>query len=173
MSRAPQVKPKPKPNSQNAPNAHHNLRPIKHDAFRMSEVRRRLGRELPGVPLARMTDEQILRAYHHRIEHWQAAEHAGKRRLRGADLGSASGEAAPAEPEEAPMRENTKTFLAIEAVNPRGEAVPDLKFKVKLSDGSTRDGKLDDKGCARLTGIPEGTCDLSFPDLNEGDWALG
>ena len=158
-----------------ATNTHHEkLRPFQHDAARMAEIRRRLGREMPGAPLGRMSDEQVLRTYRHHVEKWLAAEQAGARRRRAVGLGSASEEATAAAPAaEERMKEATKTFFAIEAVNARGEAVPDLRYRVKLADSSVREGRLDDKGCARLNGVPEGSCALSFPDLNEGDWKLG
>ena len=35
---------------------------------------------------------------------------------------------------------------------------------------SNREGTLDEKGLARVEGIPEGSCKVTFPDLDKDAW---
>lgn len=70
-----------------------------------------------------------------------------------------------------PKKEKKKAFIALELVDQDGEPVPNEKYKVKLPDGSVREGTLDSKGKIRIDGIdPPGACEVSFPDLDAADW---
>ena len=45
--------------------------------------------------------------------------------------------------------------------------VPDEPYSVTLPDGSIREGKLNAKGRVRISGIPEGPCQVKFPRISE------
>jgi type VI secretion system secreted protein VgrG len=63
-----------------------------------------------------------------------------------------------------------KTFIAIELVDERGNAVPGKRYKITLPDGETVEGVLDGEGKARLDGIDPGQCTVSFPDADGREW---
>ena len=37
---------------------------------------------------------------------------------------------------------------------------------IAISDGSVREGRLDNEGFVRVDGLPRGNCHVSFPDLD-------
>jgi hypothetical protein len=45
-----------------------------------------------------------------------------------------------------------------------------MRYEVKLSDGAVASGTLDEKGLARIEGIPPGNCEVTFPDLDGEAW---
>lgn len=47
----------------------------------------------------------------------------------------------------------------------QGEAVA-----IKLPDGTTRYGSLDNNGMIRVEGFDPGTCEICFPDLDKDAW---
>jgi hypothetical protein len=52
----------------------------------------------------------------------------------------------------------------------QGKPVPNEEYKIKLPDGSTVNGNLDDMGLARVDGIDPGTCKITFPKLDKRIW---
>jgi hypothetical protein len=62
------------------------------------------------------------------------------------------------------------TWIAIHMVDGLGDPARGLKYKITLPDGAAREGKLDDNGLARIDGTAAGTCTITFPDLDSGDW---
>jgi hypothetical protein len=44
------------------------------------------------------------------------------------------------------------------------------RYSVELPNGSVREGQLDARGMARLSGIDPGTCQVSFPDFDGKRW---
>jgi type VI secretion system secreted protein VgrG len=52
----------------------------------------------------------------------------------------------------------------------RTPPVPGLKYRVTLPDDTVAAGTLDDKGFARIEGIPAGRCKITFPDLDKEAW---
>lgn len=69
-------------------------------------------------------------------------------------------EAAPA-----PATEE-KTWIEIELVDTEGNPVPNERYWILLTDGTTREGRLDQNGRAYFGGLDPGECDVRFPDLD-------
>jgi hypothetical protein len=44
---------------------------------------------------------------------------------------------------------------------------------MKMPDKSTRSGVLDEFGSVHIEGIPEGSCEIRFPDLDTLEWNVG
>lgn len=64
----------------------------------------------------------------------------------------------------------SKTWVEIELVNQRGKPVGGAVYRLKLPDGTLRQGKLDNDGRIRVPGIDPGTCEICFPDYHGGEW---
>jgi hypothetical protein len=76
-------------------------------------------------------------------------------------------EAPPPEPEE----EATPTsWVGIELVDQDGKPVPEMRFRLKLPDGTYKEGLTDKAGRFRINGIAEGSCTLEFPSLDAEAW---
>jgi type VI secretion system secreted protein VgrG len=60
-----------------------------------------------------------------------------------------------------------KSWIEIELLNEEGEPVPGERYSIKLPDGSTVEGTLDENGIARVDGIDPGNCEVSYPDLDQ------
>ena len=63
-----------------------------------------------------------------------------------------------------------KSWIEIEMVDEEDEPVPGEKYKITLPDDSVAEGTLDGKGFARVEGIDEGTCKITFPELDKDAW---
>ncbi len=64
-----------------------------------------------------------------------------------------------APPEPAP----STTFVAIKLVDEDGKPIPGMRYKLTLSDGSTREGRLNDQGEAREENVRNpGECQIEF-----------
>lgn len=72
----------------------------------------------------------------------------------------------------APAWEEKKTWVAIRLLDDEvpPNPVPFKRYRVELTDGSTREGKLDARGEAYFGGIDPGTCKVTFPDYDVADW---
>jgi hypothetical protein len=62
------------------------------------------------------------------------------------------------------------TWIEICLIGEDRKPIPGERYKIELPDGSTREGRLDDKGLARVDGIDPGSCTVSFPALDEEAW---
>ena len=51
-----------------------------------------------------------------------------------------------------------------------GTPIPNEPYKAKLSDGTVREGRTDPGGNVRLEGVKKGTCDITFPRIDKGEW---
>jgi phage baseplate assembly protein gpV len=51
-----------------------------------------------------------------------------------------------------------------------GEPISGERWRVKLPDGTSQEGKTDKNGRLRIDNIPPGNCQVSFPDMDAGDW---
>jgi hypothetical protein len=60
-------------------------------------------------------------------------------------------------------------FIAIELLDDCGAPVPDEPYVLELPDGRRLRGRLDQRGAARVDGIPRGTCVVKFPRVHETD----
>ena len=63
-----------------------------------------------------------------------------------------------------------RDWIRIKLVDQKGRAVASEKYEIGLPDGSVRQGRLDDDGCAEVRGIPKGECDVTFPRLSKRLW---
>jgi hypothetical protein len=77
-------------------------------------------------------------------------------------------EARPAEQ----ARREEKTWIEIVLMDDDDppQPVPFKKYKIELPSGEGREGMLDAHGRAMIVGIDPGTCQVTFPDLDERDW---
>jgi hypothetical protein len=62
-------------------------------------------------------------------------------------------------------------WIEIVLEDDEGKKVPRARYRVVLHDKSERDGHLDENGFARLEHLPAGTCEVTFPDLDEDTWS--
>ena len=65
---------------------------------------------------------------------------------------------------------SAKTWVAIQLVDLANQPVPNQRYRLRLSGGQIKEGKLDRQGSARVEDIQEGECSVSFPDLDEEAW---
>jgi hypothetical protein len=63
-----------------------------------------------------------------------------------------------------------KHWIAIEFADEQGFPMAEEDFRIVLPDGTVVEDNLDDKGCAKITGIDSGSCRVSFPDRDAKDW---
>jgi len=73
--------------------------------------------------------------------------------------------------EDPPARKRTseKTWIEIELVDD-DQPVAGALYRMKLTDGSIREGSFDSAGRARFTGIDPGTCEVCFPKIDAAEW---
>ena len=60
-----------------------------------------------------------------------------------------------------------KTWVEFFLVDMEGKPVPGVRYRVKLPDGTTKEGALNAYGQANFYEIDPGTCKISFPDLDK------
>ena len=63
-----------------------------------------------------------------------------------------------------------KTWIEIELIGEDDEPVPKEKYAIELPDGTKKTGALDDKGKARVEQLDQGSCRISFPDIDQDAW---
>ena len=61
-------------------------------------------------------------------------------------------------------------WIEIELVDEDGNPVPGEQYSITLPDGSVASGTLDGQGKARVDGIDPGTCQVTFPNLDQSVW---
>lgn len=72
--------------------------------------------------------------------------------------------AAPSEPPP------SRTWIEIELLGDDGRPVVEERYRIKLTDGSIRVGRLDNRGRARFDELDPGVCVVWFPDLSGEVW---
>lgn len=70
---------------------------------------------------------------------------------------------APADP--VPLPPGPKTFIEILVTDENDQPVANQRYKLKLTDSSIQEGRLDASGRIFLSSISAGTCDLMFPEM--------
>lgn len=75
-------------------------------------------------------------------------------------------EAAQEQRQQAAQTEETH-FIELELLDDAGKPVGDEAYFVELPDGSTKSGRTDAQGRARIEGVDPGTAKISFPDLDK------
>jgi hypothetical protein len=63
-----------------------------------------------------------------------------------------------------------KTWIEIRLVDQDGEPVAGAAYRLRITDGSVREGKLGAEGSVRVPGLEPGTCEVSFPEFDAGAW---
>lgn len=76
----------------------------------------------------------------------------------------------PAAPISTRQARTEVTWIEICLIGEDRKPIPGERYKIELPDGSTREGRLDDKGLARVDGIDPGSCTVTFPALDEEAW---
>lgn len=66
--------------------------------------------------------------------------------------------------------ETKKSWIKIKMVDEAGKPVPSVRYRVTTADGRTASGALNKKGEAEVKGIEPGSCQVTFPDLDEAAW---
>lgn len=61
-------------------------------------------------------------------------------------------------------------WVEIQLVGEDGEGIPGQRYRIVAPDGVEWSGYTDSLGLARINRIPEGTCQISFPDLDAEAW---
>jgi hypothetical protein len=61
-------------------------------------------------------------------------------------------------------------WIAIELVDEDGKPVPNVDYRIKCDDGRVRTGTTNADGKARVEGLHDGNCAVSFPHLHGPDW---
>ncbi len=51
------------------------------------------------------------------------------------------------------------------------QPIPNARYSIELANGETVEGRLGRDGTARVSGIPLGSCRVTFPELDEDAWA--
>ena len=68
-------------------------------------------------------------------------------------------------------KEKKPSWIEIEMVDEDNNPVPGEAYRITLPDGQTvAEGTLDDKGFARVDGIDQGTCQITFPQRDADAW---
>ncbi len=63
-----------------------------------------------------------------------------------------------------------KSWIEIRLRDAEGHPIPRERYRIKLPDGSVEEGTLDAFGYAEYYEINPGSCEVSFPDLDAGEW---
>jgi hypothetical protein len=63
-----------------------------------------------------------------------------------------------------------RSWIEIQLVGEDDSPVPDVRYALRLPGGKVVEGTLDANGSARVEGIPAGSCEVSFPDLDQDAW---
>jgi len=63
-----------------------------------------------------------------------------------------------------------KGWVGIELLDADGNPVLNERYRVKIKDGSSIEGVLNEQGQAAIIGIESGKCLVSFPDLESDEW---
>lgn len=88
------------------------------------------------------------------------------------DSGGAAQDKSPSKSPNSPQQPcaGETAWIKIELVGEDDKGIPNQPYSIVLPDGTERKGKTDANGVARVEGIKEGTCKISFPDLDAESW---
>ncbi len=130
-------------------------------AWGAGQLRALFARE--NAAIFRLEDEAVLRLVAERLASGSlVAERVLVPRLTSFDIG-----ADEIAPESAPAPETQqKTWIEIELVDAEGNPVPYERYWILLTDGTSREGRLDQNGRAYFGDLDPGECDVRFPDLD-------
>lgn len=69
-----------------------------------------------------------------------------------------------------PKKKERDHWITVELVGEDGSPIPEENVSVTDSGGTAHEGKTDSQGQFTVTGIPEGVCTVTFPDLDQDAW---
>jgi type VI secretion system secreted protein VgrG len=72
--------------------------------------------------------------------------------------------------EEEEDEEVGSSWISFELKDPSGQPIPNERYLLRLPNGRTRSGRLDENGFARVDGIPPGECQICFPRIDANEW---
>jgi len=78
-------------------------------------------------------------------------------------------EAVLASEKKTPVQKKTH-WIEIKLIDTEGNPIPGERYRIQLPDGSVEEGYLDSFGHAEYNNINPGTCQVTFPDLDEEVW---
>jgi len=85
--------------------------------------------------------------------------------------GDTVGPDSPTHDPNSPANKDKKHWIEIELLDEEDQPVPGEPYRITLPDGSTlASGTLDDRGRARVDHIVAGTCQVTFPSLDQDAW---
>ena len=64
------------------------------------------------------------------------------------------------------------TSVEVKVVDRAGAAIGGVAYQLKLASGEVRSGTTDPEGMVRADGLEPGSCELTLPDLDDGEWSL-
>lgn len=64
-----------------------------------------------------------------------------------------------------------RSWIEVQLVGEDDAPIPGEAYEITLPGGSVVAGTLDEKGCARVGGIPAGVCLVTFKNLDRDAWA--
>jgi len=76
----------------------------------------------------------------------------------------------PFKPPQTEEEKEKKSWIEIELVGEDNKPIPGEKYRIELPDGTVAEGTLDEKGMAHIEGTEKGTCQITFPDLDQDAW---
>lgn len=134
------------------------------------EALRRLVHEDPLAPWEPLEDDELIDWL------WNRIDQGGLRIVRVTRPGTEPiGPQHPMEPEEEPAGPAgddplTSYWVEIELIDMEDGPVPGERYIVKTPDGKTHEGRTGKTGVVRLVSKAPGSCELTFPDLDEEAW---
>jgi type VI secretion system secreted protein VgrG len=76
----------------------------------------------------------------------------------------------PTTDDQDPDKEKPKGWIEIVLVDEANQPVPGMPYQITLPDSTVASGTLDEKGFARVEGFDPGSCQVTFPGLDESAW---
>ena len=86
------------------------------------------------------------------------------------DAVAAPGEPAKPKARQLPPKKPRKTWVEIELLGMDGSPIPGELYRIALPDGTSVEGRLNERGRARVSGIDPGACTVDFPELDMEAW---
>ena len=74
------------------------------------------------------------------------------------------------EPATEEEKEKKKSWIEIKLLDEEDQPVPGEAYQVQLPDGTVAEGTLNDQGVARVEGFEPGSCEVTFPNLDQSVW---
>jgi hypothetical protein len=148
------------------------LRTVAGQQTDLRRMRTLLAREWNYLDVSRLTDEGVRRQVSSLLGagHLRLGEVEQSSRYGSAGVLPPPSAAETEEPPLVPVVDDLTTWVIIKLLDMEGEPIPEERYRALLEDGSSREGKLDQNGIARLSSLEPGVVKVCFPDLDESAW---